>query len=208
MRFAAVIRNGDGLLRMRVGDELIVLVESKSGDELVRLPYPCAGYGGHEIVVSPDETYAAVFLYSGQSEVGYELFEVKPSLRHLASMPYVFGEGDAPVFSPNGKFIAMAYAVNGWLDPADFMEDLNDKWRFLIRWSEIHLRCIESGEEAVCSVNVLPGSREQEESIYPTIRFKSDTELELEVPWFGPILFCLPLSESMTIEGPTQGVED
>lgn len=203
MRLGAVIRNGAGLLRMRVGNELVVAVESDDDSEMVRLPYPSAGYGGHEIVVSPDERYAAVFIYSGQSEIGYELFELKPSLRHRASVPYVFGTGDAPVFSADGKHIAMAYAVNEYLDPVDFIQDPDDKWRFLVRWAEIHFRSIESGDVAVCSVNVLPSPREQNEGQYPTIRFKSNTELELSVPWLGALEVPIPLQDSVTIAGPT-----
>jgi hypothetical protein len=64
----------------------------------VSLPYPASGYGGHELVVSPSDRYLALFLYSGQSEVGWELFEL-PGLRHIGRLPYIFGEGEPPVFS-------------------------------------------------------------------------------------------------------------
>jgi hypothetical protein len=50
------------------------------GRAVITLPYPNAGYGGHELVRSPDGRHLAVFLYSGQSEQGWELFQLEPVL--------------------------------------------------------------------------------------------------------------------------------
>ena len=56
-------------------------------------------------------------MYSGQSQIAYEVYELEP-LRHVLSVPYRFGEGDPPVFSSDGSLLAMAWATNpelrGW----------------------------------------------------------------------------------------------
>ncbi|HEX5634951.1 MAG TPA: hypothetical protein VFX50_17025, partial [Gemmatimonadales bacterium] len=90
-----VSRTGD-VVRLDVTPRgLAVVVATPEGNELARapLPYPVAGYGGHELVLSAQERYLALFLYSGQSEVGYELFGFRPELVHLGGFAYVFGEG-------------------------------------------------------------------------------------------------------------------
>src|SRR5690349_3233306 len=74
----------------------------------ISLPYPSRGYGGTVLSISRQARYAAALLYSGQSEVGYELFALAPRLRHVASFPYMCGESDlTPMqFSPDGELVA------------------------------------------------------------------------------------------------------
>lgn len=96
-----------GTLR-RIGGGVIVELARTGGElERVELPYPRNGFGGSELVVSPDQHWAALFVYSGQSEQGWELFELAPKLRHVGGLPYVRGQGMAPAFSPDSRYIAM-----------------------------------------------------------------------------------------------------
>src|SRR4249919_3808023 len=71
---------------------------------------PQAGYGGSEIIVAPDERHIALFVYSGQSQVGYELFALDvttATVKQVGRMPYIHGHGDAPRFSPDGRWLAL-----------------------------------------------------------------------------------------------------
>lgn len=64
-----------------------------------------SGVGGSEIVVSPDEQYAAVFHYSGESSEGYDMFRLSPHLEYLGGMDEG-GLGDPPIFSPGSQYLA------------------------------------------------------------------------------------------------------
>ncbi len=100
-----------------LGGMTVSVVNNRTSSELgqIFLPCPSHGYGGHELVVSPHGLYLALFLYSGQSEVGYELFALQPTLQHLGGLPYVFGEGEAPVFSADDRWLAMMWETyNDW----------------------------------------------------------------------------------------------
>lgn len=97
------------------------------GAERITLPYPTAGLGGGELVVAPDQRHAALWIYSGQSEVGYELFALVPALRHLGGLPYVHGEGVAPVWSPDSRFLAMLVGITPCVHGTDaWAEELLD----------------------------------------------------------------------------------
>jgi hypothetical protein len=78
-----------------------------------RLALPAHGLRHLELVVSPDERNAALGMWSGQSEQGYVLFDLDP-LRVLAQLDYVFGEGDAPMFSPDGRWLVIFTANACW----------------------------------------------------------------------------------------------
>src|SRR5215831_21219050 len=112
------VARGDELVRVEVSNtEIAVVVEAPKGEVLARtaIPYPTAGCGGYEILLSAKERYLAMFLYSGQSEVGYELFYFRPLLRHICSFGYVFGESLGPVFSSDECRLGLAWATNPML---------------------------------------------------------------------------------------------
>lgn len=96
---------------------------TKTVRSTITLPYPSAGYGGAVLSISHQARYAAALLYSGQSEIGYELFALTPSLRHIAGLPYMGGESDlTPMqFSPDEALVAVAIEENPlwWTDPED-----------------------------------------------------------------------------------------
>lgn len=119
-----------GEFGVEVKREIAVWFVPTGGEaQFVTLPYPHNGYGGHEIVVSKNEKYVALWLYSGQSEVGYELFEVAPKLRHLTSLPYQLGEGDAPKFSPDAQYLVMLARTHdyAWVnEEGEEFDDLAD----------------------------------------------------------------------------------
>jgi hypothetical protein len=62
------------------------------------------GIGGVELVVSPDERFLAVFLFSGQGTQGYELFGLEP-LGRIGGLPETRGCGSAPSFSPDSQYL-------------------------------------------------------------------------------------------------------
>lgn len=124
--------------------------------ETVTFPLKRAGCGGHELLLSGHETYLVLWLYSGQSEMGYELFQVIPALSHLVSLPYRFGEGFGPAFSPDERFLALAFATNTNLCPDDEVASDEDVTAVActVEWVELHVQPLPSGIAQICSVRV------------------------------------------------------
>lgn len=94
LRSGQVIDAGHG------GGELWLAVDH----EKLRWPSWRGGVGGLELVVSPDERLAVLFIFSGQSSQGYELFSLRP-LRRLEGLAEVHGHGSAPQFSPDSAWL-------------------------------------------------------------------------------------------------------
>ncbi len=170
------------------------------GDEGVHWPYPNAGLGGHKVVVSPRETHAAVWLFSGQSEVGYELFALTPKLMHLGGLPYHFGHSEAPVFSSDNAWLALATTVNGTLDPFD-----EAPWGVLF-WQSL---LSSPAPPHRCALEVVSKTDEDqvdalEHDFEPKIQFDHDSLVVL-APWGEKRVVHLgaPLPASLTFEGPT-----
>src|SRR5262245_41871257 len=116
-----------GRLVFDVGRGLTVQWIAGGATGEIVLPYPQFGHGGHELVVSPNEDYLALYLFSGQSEQGWELFSLVPELRHVGSLPYVEGEGDPPQFSLDGRWLAMMVAVEPRVrDTGEYFESTSD----------------------------------------------------------------------------------
>lgn len=186
----------------------VSVVVERQGVTLERadLPFPKAGYGGHELLLSPDEAWLALWLYSGQSEVGYELFELRPALRHIASLPYVFGEGEGPVFSADARLFALAWAIDPGIYPWDVEAD-DDGCTVAeheVEWAAVHLRRLPDGAVSTCTITVrLPaGSREGEGSWYPSELAVEAGEVRLRTGWGTLLRLPIPLPLALTIDGP------
>lgn len=96
------------------GGRLAVSVRSDAGRALARfaLASPFHGnFGGSQIVISPGGAFAALYMHSGQSEQGYELFAVSGEIRRLAGVPFAVGHGGPPIFAPDESRLAL---VNFW----------------------------------------------------------------------------------------------
>lgn len=184
--------------------ELIIRVGE---DERASLPYPPAGYGGHELLLSPKETYLALWLYSGQSETGYELFQFHPRLEHLVSFPYVRGIGRGPTFSEDEARLALAWATNTMLNAEE--AELDEEGRTIeehcLAWAGVHVRRLPDGACSHCRIDVrLPAGWPYEGDDYYEPENLSVTahEVRLDTPWGVEARIPFPLPESLTIDGP------
>jgi hypothetical protein len=123
--------------------------------ERLALPPSSGGHGGIELVVSPDERYAAAFLYSGQSQVGYAVLEADP-LRLVAAHYYWRGESDAPQFSPDGQWLAMLASapqmVRGTNDWFEEVADPDAEGTVVVDWAKLYVRRVPDGEVVVVDV--------------------------------------------------------
>lgn len=193
---AKVVVTAHGLVGITV-----TLVDRVSGVEraAVRLPYPSAGYGGHELVVSPHGRYLALFLYSGQTEVGYELFELVPELAHCGSLPYQFGEGDQPVFSADERWLVMA-----WETYFDWWDDTEHGRAREVEWGALAVQQLPDGPILrTPMVARVPEGWEPEPSSWtaPTeLRFAGGRELTLRTPWGTTPRIPFPLGDTVVVE--------
>ena len=169
-------------------------------DEIV-LPFPWHGYGGHELVVSPDEDYLALYLFSGQSEQGWELFSLVPALHHVGSLPYVEGEGDPPQFSPDGQWLAMLVAVEPRVrDTGDYFESTSDATAgdtVVVDWARLYVQHVPDPDIASHAVGAnVPRSFGPDDlsewRTYGVMRYVTATTLELMMPWHERLVCSLP----------------
>lgn len=176
-------------------------------DERVTLSYPEGGLGGGELVVAPDGRHAALWIYSGQSEVGYELFSLVPALRHLGGLPYVLGEGAAPVWSPDSRFLAMLVgtspAVHGSGASVEDLLDPHAQGELDVDIAELVVQDVTAGTPpARATIHArIPASLDPdvfaEWTFYDPVRFAGDARVGFSVPWGAEVEVDLPPPRSI-----------
>lgn len=210
------VRIAAGTLRCAYPDVALELTRTDGSVDRVALPYPTAGLGGLELVVSADERFVALFVYSGQSEQGWELFEVdpaaQPSLRHVSSLPYVHGEGLAPVFSPDSRMLAMA-VTGGWLERgsgrhAEEMLAPEARGEILVDWGMLYVQQLPTGEVQQSPIGTwIRRSMEIDDlygwDLYEPPRFVGRRRLALPLPWGATLELDLPLGGPITTSNAT-----
>ena len=159
----------------------------------VGVPYPSGGYGGHDLVVSSARRFAALFLYTGQSEEGYELYELRPTLRRIGGLAQLFGEGHPPVFSPDERWIALGVAV----DPG-----LTNTKEGCVHWADVYVQELETLAITCCRIDVrLEGDHEEQISYVENLHFAADG-LRFGTPSGVATSIAVPPPASIVIAGP------
>jgi hypothetical protein len=206
-----VIRSRDERsIRVEAEYPQLTIVVERGRETVARasLPYPRSGYGGHELLLSPDERYLALWLISGQSEVGYELFTFGPTLGHIGGLEYVMGEGFGPVFSPHEERLALAWATEPMLfvEEEDVDGDGLTRSETLVEWARVHVRELPAGavRECVIRVRLPPGLPcEGNDDYYPEQLALTSDEVRFETGWGTSVRIPLPLPASVIATGPT-----
>jgi hypothetical protein len=177
----------------------------------ITLAYPSAGCGGVVLSISRQARYAAAILYSGQSEIGYQLFSLTPSLKHLACFPFMSGESDltAMQFSPDESLVAIAVEERSlwWTDPSDESADWDTpavggpvQWSVLL----VHSFGDEMPSRYPLIVDLPAGWCGSEDGTWPAkLRFENDNRISLKPPWGKRFSFDVPLrQQSIVIPAP------
>ena len=203
-----LVSRRDELIRVEVSNaEIAVVVTAPSGETVghAAIPHPPAGCAGHELLLSANERYLAMFLHSGQSEVGYELFCFRPLLRHICSFGYVSGEGFGPVFSSDEYWLGLAWATNPLLCLLDEGVEHLPTGEYLVDWVTLRIQKLSDGSATCCSVRVRLGPGfplEGDESFYPERLEIVGEEARCQTAWGEQIRAPLPLTGSLIIPGP------
>jgi hypothetical protein len=195
---------------LHCGDLFVEMRHASGAVERVELVRPGAGVGGTELVVSPDERFAALFVYSGQSEQGYELFELSPMLRHVGGLPYVYGTGMAPVFSPDSRYLAMVVAAE-WRTRAtgEHAETLFDgsAGAILVDWGWLHVHAIPDGPVTSVPLGTLiertfDVDTSAEWDLHELPAFVAPDRLAIGLPWGARVLVDVPPRGPVTTPRP------
>jgi hypothetical protein len=184
-----------------------VISERAGETQRVRLPYPQSGYGGHAILLSANERYLALFLWSGQSEVGYELFVCRPTLTHIASFPYTYGMGLGPVFSSDEGLLAMAWSTNSGLHVEDEVELSGGRTTkpCTLPWASVRLQPLPVGPPETCHIEVkIPaGFPSETDDRYDVLDLVvTEHEVRFRAGWGTAIRLPRPLTPLVVIDGP------
>jgi hypothetical protein len=159
-------------------------IRVRVGEAELDLPFPRRGLGGGELIVSPSGRFCALGLYSGQSEEGYELFEVGPPLRHIGGLPYESGEAASYAFAPGERHFAMLLP----LDCVEWWSGGEDGTR-PIPFAELRVHDLRYGEIAVVPVDVAvpddwrPSDEKEWTGPRSIVEFLADDLLRFQMPW-------------------------
>lgn len=188
--------------------KLAVIAEDEAGEERARveLSSPVQGIGGTELFLSREERYLALFVFSGQGEVGYELFALRPALRHIGGLPYVRGAGFGPAFSADETQIGLATTLNSGLVVEEAELDADERLASdaLLEWVEVRVHTIETGAIELCTVSAQLCAgfpREGDDSYWPS-RLEIAGEVRFDTGWGAEVRIPLPLPPSVTVRGP------
>jgi hypothetical protein len=174
------------------------------GEQRIPLERPELGYGGHEVVVSEDRRFAALYMYSGQNDEGWELFRLSPSLEHIGSVPYFFGLSEGVLFSPDGRFVVCASAgemnytaPDGTvLAEAETDPDVRVSSAWVLECAQLHVQELETRAVRCIPICVrLPAGYEEEPLDWepPTeLRFKPDGSLSFLAGWGKRVKIRMP----------------
>src|SRR5260221_4522852 len=156
----------------------------------VLLPYPRAGLGGGRIIVSPSEQMAVLSIYSGQSEEGYELFNIADAITRVGGLGYEFGEFASYCFSPDETLLVMALAFTcseWWLPWDDGEAEPDGAERLAFGFGQLRLHEVATGKISVHELRVSAPQRWQptRADYDPDLRpiFLSAQALPLSMPW-------------------------
>ena len=158
--------------------------------------------------MSGDERHVALFGYSGQSSQGYELFRLDP-LAHLAGFPDTRGEGDAPQFSPDGRWLVMAMTIDAPLvrGTGEYFEEVADDDSdelVVIDWARLVVQQVAGGQPVTVPMGVEAAVSTDPDTVlgwntytHP-LRFTADDVVVVTMPWGEEIPVPLPSAGPVT----------
>src|SRR5690606_21451552 len=163
---------------------------------------------------SSDGLYCGIELYSGQSEVGFDVLRLTPPMSRILQLEYVAGDSDLSgvAFSPDGRLAALAVrpTVQWWIDPDDLDgDDETPSPGGEFDWGQIYVANLENGGVAIRVVSTsvpkgwVPDERTIEESIPSGLEFVSNDRVRMTVPWAGPVELDLKQTGKFRVPGVT-----
>lgn len=210
------VRGGDSVVewdRDDAGNDRLLLITPGMPYEIETVPFTCRTcLGGAEFVLSDDGRHLALFVYSGQSSQGYELFTLEPRFAHIGGVAETLGQGTAPVFSPGGRWVAMymtgGYPVVRESDvPFEEVQNPGSDARTVTDWAALFLTHLPDLTTYRVAVGVdLPLSTDVDDvdewDTYHAVRFTGDEEVILTMPWQDEVRVPLPPPANVTAHYP------
>ena len=170
----------------------IALDEPGKPRKTIRLPPWRGGVGGMELVASRDERYVALFIYSGQSSQGYEVFALSPTLTRIGGLAEVRGHGDAPVFSPDGDWLVTLIqdpncSVRGLGEPFETVQDDDSDDLVIVDWATLYVQRLPGAEIEAIPVGVEVPRATSIDSVYEwnaydAVRFRRKEVVTVRMP--------------------------
>lgn len=200
MKEGACLTLSDGH-EIRLQDDSDILLSICSDHEVIySFPFSCpsGGYGGGTLLLSPSEQYLIFSFFSGESEEGFSLFQIKDScLVPLFDSGYLYGEGASYIFSDDETFLVQS--LLGGFGPW-YIEDAekDEEGALYFRYGEINILDIQADSLSRHKFHVYPSGNWDEEIDKPSYVSKitdGDT-LRIAMPW-GEEQLTLPLADTI-----------
>jgi len=192
-------RTHDGVIAVQLRRDGQVVAETG-------VPFPRLGLAGGRLIVSPRERLVLLALFSGQSEEGYELFQLGDGIVRISGLPYQSGEAADYGFSADESTLVMALPFNcieWWLPWEEGEANSDGAGRLVFAFGQLWIHEIATSNISVHELRVSvaenwqPTRRAYDPYLKP--RFTNDgRHLALSMPW-GDVEVPMTLDDAVTL---------
>lgn len=180
-------------------DIILSFVSDDKAESRFEVPYPCGGYGGGWLTLSPSKNYVVFSYFSGESEEGFCLFNIEDhQLKLVYDSGYLYGEEANYSFVNNERILVQTFRTGAWYQENAEADENGDLY---YEFGELNLFYMETQELSRHTIHVYPSDDWEEEVTDVGIFAFSDlngSEFHVTVPW-GKTTFYAPLESVLVI---------
>ncbi len=174
-------------------DIILSFVSDDKAESRFEVPYPCGGYGGGWLTLSPSKNYVVFSYFSGESEEGFCLFNIEDhQLKLVYDSGYLYGEEANYSFVNNERILVQTFRTGAWYEENAEADENGDLY---YEFGELNLFYMETQELSRHTIHVYPSDDwEEEVTDVGTFAFSdlNGSEFHVTVPW-GKTTFYAPL---------------
>ena len=180
-------------------DIILSFVSDDKAESRFEVPYPCGGYGGGWLTLSPSKNYVVFSYFSGESEEGFCLFNIEDhQLKLVYDSGYLYGEEANYSFVNNERILVQTFRTGAWYQENAEADENGDLY---YEFGELNLFYMETQELSRHTIHVYPSDDwEEEVTDVGTFAFSdlNGSEFHVTVPW-GKATFYAPLESVLVI---------
>lgn len=197
--YFVTLTDGSKIVLRDENDVLLSLISNDEVKDTLRFPQLAGNYGGGSLLLSPSENYLIFSYFSGESEEGFAILEIKDNkLKILYDSDYLYGEDANYCFANDEKTLIQTFRTGAWYREE---AETDENGEMYYEFGELNLLSLEDYHLERHTILVYPSENwKEEETDVGTFLFSglSDGMLWVEMPW-GNESFQYPLKETLTV---------